>query len=300
MSKAIVPNLFVIGAAKCGTTALSRYLAAHPAIYMSEESGVKEPHFFDTDVVQSKRRFVTKDAYLALFDPAPPGMKYLGEATVDYLLSRIAVPNLLKMSPNAKLIVMVRNPVDMVRSMYNQNVKHNGETVLDLERAWRLQDLRRRGDKVPWGCLAPHRLYYGERASIGSQIERLVSIASWEQIHFIVYDDLVHKASSVCADTLAFLGLEKTAMPKFPTVNASVKFRLPRLQAFLSGVKGVRRRLGLPGGLGIHAAINRFNVKPDSTPISPAFRDELQVYFHGEVELLSELLNRDLVAEWMR
>lgn len=298
MSESRIPNLFIVGAAKCGTSALSRYLAMHPAIYMSEQSRVKEPRFFSTDIGPVKRRFARWKDYFALFEPAPPTAKYLGEASVAYLHSRVAVPALLEMSPRAKLVVMLRNPVDVARSMHNQNIKAGHEAVLDFERAWRLQTQRGRGEKIPWACVSPHLLQYGDRASLGSQLQRLFRNAPRGQIHVIVHDDLLVDAAAVYAGVLDFLGLENEAKPEFSVVNASAQFRLPAVQKFLAGVKGVRQRLGLPGGLGIHKAISRFNAKSAPTSLRPVFRQELQEYFRGEVALLSKLLNRDL-SHWL-
>src|SRR5690625_4937543 len=98
MTEPRIPNLFLIGAPKCGTTAMSHYLAGHPDIFMSEQAGIKEPHFFagPDDWIPSKNRINSWQKYSRLFRAAPPSAKYIGEASVSYLSSEKAVPRICK------------------------------------------------------------------------------------------------------------------------------------------------------------------------------------------------------------
>src|SRR5699024_6420517 len=123
---------------------------------------------------------------------------------------------------------------------------------------------------------------------------RLFRIAPRDQVHIIVYDDLVADPRAVCADTLRFLGLDFGGNKQLAIVNASVRYRLPFVQTALVRLKRVRKRLGIPGGLGIHGVINHMNMTDGSTELRPGFRRELQDYFREDVELLSHLLSRDL------
>jgi hypothetical protein len=106
------PNFFIIGAAKCGTTSLSVWLGGHPQIFMSS---MKEPHFFNNDDRQAIR---TLDDYEALFWSATEEHIAIGEASVWYLSSADAVPAILQYQPEAKFIVMLRNPVEMAPALH--------------------------------------------------------------------------------------------------------------------------------------------------------------------------------------
>ncbi len=132
------PNFFIIGAPKAGTTALSEYLRGHPQVFFSEP---KEPHFFNDDF--SARHTYDMDTYLSYFKDADEEYKAIGEGSVFYLSSKNAVPNILKKNPNAKFIVMLRNPVSMAQSWHAQAIHSFGETVLDFDKAWHLQDKRK-------------------------------------------------------------------------------------------------------------------------------------------------------------
>ena len=108
-----IPNFFIVGAPKCGTTALCEYLKYHPNVFMSTP---KEPHYFAEDF-ERYRHVKTEDKYLALFGDCNDRHLMIGEASVFYLRSTRAVSLIRDFNPDAKIIVMLRNPVDMVYSL---------------------------------------------------------------------------------------------------------------------------------------------------------------------------------------
>jgi hypothetical protein len=141
------PEFAIVGAPRCGTTAMYRYLASHPGVAMSSQ---KEARFFSTDIDTGKRASSWAE-YEALWDRAPPGA-LRGEATPDYIQSKVAIRALLAARPDAKLIAMVRNPVEIVASHHAQLHVDGIEDAADLETAWRLQERRKRGEALPRGC----------------------------------------------------------------------------------------------------------------------------------------------------
>jgi len=144
----IKPNFFILGAPKCGTTSVAVLLSEHPHIYMPQ----KEPHFFNTD----HRRFLNSlEGYERLFARADARHRAVGEASVWYLSSASAVKNILDYAPEAKFIVMLRNPVEMAPSLHEEQVFTGRENVTDFAKAWALQDVRRRGHQLPVMVVEP-------------------------------------------------------------------------------------------------------------------------------------------------
>ena len=125
------PDFFIVGAPKCGTTALANYLGQHPDIFMAKQ---KESHHFATDLIPYDDYWRNRNHYLKIFQEAKEN-QIIGEASVFYLLSQEAAKNIKKFSPNAKIIIMLRNPVDLLYSHYFQAVYNGRETITDFEKA---------------------------------------------------------------------------------------------------------------------------------------------------------------------
>src|SRR5882672_4936026 len=110
-----MPEFFIVGAPKCGTTSLYAYLSRHPAVFMPR---VKEPFFFCSDI-QTTSMVRSLDDYCALFALAPLG-SMRGEASTLYLFSEVAIPRIMALRPDAKILVMLRNPSDAAYSFHQQ------------------------------------------------------------------------------------------------------------------------------------------------------------------------------------
>jgi hypothetical protein len=142
------PSDFVIaGAPKCGTTALYAGLRGDPRLFFP---ALKEPHYFSFDY-PSRREVERLDDYDHLFRAAEP-TQIRGEISVHYLSSGQAIPALLERRPDVKIIVLARNPIDLFVSWHNEAVKGLDEDVTSPEEAWKLQELRARGERVPRLC----------------------------------------------------------------------------------------------------------------------------------------------------
>ena len=189
--KQLKPNFFIIGAPKCGTTSLSVYLSEHQEIVMSHP---KEPHYFSTDIKNG--RMMDQSKYLACFVQDKTTIA-VGDASTLYLYSKDAIQNILEFNPNAKFIVMLRKPMDIVLSFHQVALNYFGETETNLETAWDLQIDRQNGKKIPKGCPDPQLLLYGEIAKLGAQVKRLTDQVKPDQVKFIYFDEFVSKTDKV-------------------------------------------------------------------------------------------------------
>ena len=300
---AVKPNFFIVGAPKCGTTALYEYLRPHPNIFMAT---VKEPHFFASDL--GTYPFIKSlDDYTRLFIGAGDQHLRVGEASVYYLRSATAIANIHRFNPDARLIAMFRNPVEMLHSFHAQLLYVAEESESDFQAAWRLQEQRRRGVGLPPRSRGAFLVQYAELARFGSQTERLLSIFPREQVKLILYDDFAASPQAVYDDVIEFLGIPHDGRREFPRINEGKRARLDWLRDFYrkpppplrSAFRGLKRAVG---GEGISTVARRIvalnTVKERRPPLSPEFRAELVATFRDEVALLSRLLNRDL-SHWV-
>ena len=215
------PNFFIVGAPKCGTTALSEYLRGHPNVFFSQP---KDTGFFATDFPGG--RVITRfEDYMALFNEVQPNHLRVGEGSVWYLYSREAVRNIYEYNPEAKLLVMLRNPVDLVHSLHSQLLLSIDEDEKDFERAWNLQELRKSGKRIPKKCRTPAMLQYRDVGKLGVQMERLLEVFPKEQVKVILFENFVSDTKAVYEDVLSFLGLNSDGRKLFPRVNETSKYR---------------------------------------------------------------------------
>lgn len=297
------PNFFIVGAPKCGTTALYEYLRPHPNIFLAK---VKEPHFFATDL-GSYPAIKTPEAYAALFAESTERHARVGEASVYYLRSSVALANIRRYDHDARILAMFRNPVDMVHSLHSQLLYVSEETVSDFETAWRLQERRGRGLDLPRGSRGSFLLQYAQVGRFGTQTERLLATFPREQVKVILYDDFSASAQSVYDEVIEFLGVPHDNRRKFPRVNDNKRARVAWLRNFLRKPPPVLRETyrSLKHSVGAgrldamkSAMVARNTAKERRQPLSLQFRAELVESFREEVALLSRLLNRDL-SHWV-
>jgi hypothetical protein len=299
-----IPNLFLVGAPKCGTTALATYLGDHPAIFMSTP---KEPHYFATDF--PKHRLITDEAsYLSLFRNVSNTQNIVGEASVHYLYSREAIRNIHTFNPDAKLIAMLRNPIEMVYSLHSQALHNTDEDEPDFFRAWSLQGDRKAGRNLPRNCRTPEVLMYGEIGRYGEQVERMLSIFPKEQVKLILFDEFKNDARAIYEETLDFLGVMSDGRQQFEVVNANKMRHSYGLAKWASNpprfVRNtwacLKRWFGLSDNTGqaIGDWIERVNVKVTPRPMPHGVRLMLELAYKDDISKLEALLNRDL-SHWL-
>lgn len=150
------PNVFIVGVPRCGTTSLYTYLNRHPAVFMS---ACKEPEFFATDLA-FPHAIRNEKAYLSLFAEAAD-RNWAGEASTFYLFSKDAPANICRLSPQARTVALIRNPVEQIPSYHNMllSVHWEGcEDQPDLETALDLEQKRKHGRMLPPHNTMPPRL----------------------------------------------------------------------------------------------------------------------------------------------
>ena len=301
-----VPNLFIIGAPKCGTTALAHYISEHPEAFICDP---KEPFYFCDDFPRLRQaQGLTDDAaYLALFDGADPARhKAIGEGSTNYLRSETAVANALRMNADAKFIAMLRNPVEVVHAFHMELHFSRNEDEADFETAWRLQDARARGERIPESAQAELWLQYREMAMFSRQIERFFALVPEDQRLVLLQEDLNADCGAVYRQALAFLGLPDDGRTEFPRVNAAHAHRSEflakliltppgPLKAPVEALRGVLRRNRIP----LVETLKR-KLRKDATreAMSPAFRAELEDLYREDVARTGALLGRDL-SHWL-
>lgn len=294
-SAARVPDFFIIGAPKCGTTSLYEWLRTHPNIYMP----VKEPGYYSRDLVDVP---FGKQDYLNFYRDCPSSEVLIGEATPKYLYSSNALREIVQDRPGARAIVLLRNPVDLVISFHSQMLTQAVETETDFQLAWNLVENRKQGLCVPPLCDSIAHLDYPMWGRIGSRLKDLYAVFQSEQILPLVLEDLAENPRQVYLRVLKFLGIPDDGRNEFVAQNARVEIKNQQLHHTLIALRTrlipmLRPLFGRPrGGTGILKAVEYFNVRraPSRESICREFRNRLVDFFAEEVALAEEILHRDL------
>jgi hypothetical protein len=299
----IAPNFFIVGAPRCGTTALSTYLAGHPRIGFSRP---KETQFFCTDLPGIHFQTTDPVEYLNLCFGHCAAKKYLaiGEGSVWNLYSKDAVRNILRFNPEARFIIMVRNPIDLCIALYEKRREMLQEDQSSFEQAWRAEPERRQGRSIP--ALFRKEIGvpgYRDVASLGGQVEKAFSLIPQQQRLLIVFDDLVANTAAVYAQVLAFLGVPDDGRKEFPQINKGQIIRHPRLWALIWGtllrahplLDPMKRVLKVPT-LNIYPRLSRLFLgrRSEKPAIGETLREEMRAYFDDDIKLLSVTIGRDL------
>ena len=224
------PNLFIVGAPKSGTTFLYHYLKQHPDIYFPN---FKEPHFFGSDLIRRNGAYnLSLDEYQDLFKT---DKKIIGEASTFYIFSKDAPEEIYNFNPNAKIIIMLRDLVDLVHSIHSQFVFSGDEVIEDFTQALELEDSRLSGNKIPNQTTVVNKLFYTSNIlSLPRSIQSFIRYFGRENIKFIDLDDIKKNPKKVYFETLEFLNIDSNFnIPDFKVINKNKTYKSKTVRDFI-------------------------------------------------------------------
>jgi hypothetical protein len=300
------PNLFIVGAAKGGTTTLHYALDQHAQVYMSKK---KEPGYFvwpeenlqfiNNGKLITEPRFLVNhlDDYLKLFEDGKEKLMR-GESSTTYLFFyEKAIANLKRIHPdpeNIKIVICLRNPVDRAFSQYMHKLRDGAES-LTFEEALEKEQWRKENN---W-----HFDYqYVQRGMYFEQVKAYLD--NFKNVKIYLSEDLRNDASGVVSSLEEFLGIEKTPLEFGDALNVSGEAKIESLNKFLKkenifkkvigGLipKSLRRRMRLK----VQSTVYKYNL--EKKEMLPETHDRLKKIFHDDVLKLQELIKRDL-SSWL-
>jgi hypothetical protein len=261
----------------------------------------KEPNFFCPEF-ESKQHTRKLDEYLQLFSGARPMQTAIGEASVWYLLSESAAANIRNFCPSARIIIMVRNPVDLVYSLHSQLLWTLDENLADFCSAWGVQSERLAGNSIPMNCREPRFLQYCDVGKIGEQTSRYFYLFPASQIKVIYFEDFTNATRDVYHEVLEFLKVPIINRETFPQINASKTHKnhliakvTQRPPQWIIGAVSLAKRIT---GIKRFNLLNRIKLLTSTQskrPPLPSFaRHKVFEAFEQDIHLLSRLTDRNL------
>jgi hypothetical protein len=306
-----LPDFFIVGHGKSGSTALYEMLRRHPQVYMPDN---KEPWFFATELHERtpprpQGTPQTLAEYRELFAAAEESQT-AGESSTLYLWSHTAAARIAAVAPDARIIALLREPASFLRSLHLQFVQTYVEEQADLRTALALEAARRQGREIPRYTYWPQALLYSEHVRYVEQLQRYRELFGPERMLVLIYEDFRADNDATVRRVLRFLGVDDTIAIEASEANPTVSVRSQRVHHLvhalqvgrgpLSRVTKAGLKLVMPRRLrrdGVRAAKERLLYAAPQAP-DEVLMGELRRRFKPEVVALSEYLGRDMTSLW--
>jgi hypothetical protein len=303
-----LPNFLVLGAAKAGTTSLHQYLRQHPEVYLPRWKELRffaydgQPPLYNGpgDKTANQWTTTTLEAYCAYF-AAVTNEKAIGEVSPVYLYSERAPERIQHYIPKAKLIAILRDPIDRAYSHFLHFVRDGREPVLNFVQALAKEDQRVRDN---WEWSWHYRrvgLYYHQLCRYFERFDR-------HQIRIYLYEDFQTDPLGLLQDIFRFLGVDESFTPD--TAQRHNVSGIQRDKTLAKALLRVRRHgkvllepikpflpalLWRRGAITLWRLYNRNLIKP---PLDPEIRTTLVASYREDIIQLQTLIGRDL-SRWL-
>jgi len=305
----IIPNLFIVGHPRTGTSSLHDYLNQHPDIFMSP---IKEPNYFASDFHAESDKFHkkklyfpfrTERQYLSLYEKWRDE-KVAGEASATTLYSKVSAEKISGFNKDAKIIMAFREPVDFLFSYHSTAVFSVGEDIVLFQKALSAEKERKKGQFLGKRVLAPSLLFYTEFIKYEEQIKRFLSFFNRDQLKIMIFDDFKKDTPGMYKEILRFLNVDPHFAPDFNVINPYKKFvKWPKLKYYIFDSPYFRKtqRLFLPYDIYVKLVDFYRKIIVSNSPkpgLDYEIKKELMKTFKREVEKLGDVLERDLITLW--
>jgi hypothetical protein len=316
--------IFIVGAPRCGTTTMARWLQTHPQVLFPF---VKEPHFFAQHdligVSETELRRRVEEDYLDHFFPDVDGGRKVGaDCSVSYLYTPEQLEPALKLWPDSRFVVGLRDPLTLLPSLHKRLIFTGDENIRRFEDAWAAVPDRAAGRRIPWSTIEPRWLRYDEAGRYGTYVERLFAAVGKERCLVMLFDDLVADPAAQHRRLLDFAGLRQVPPPELKPEREGKGVRILLLQQllkhpprvllpYLASVRhhgrfdkeaGRKAKKTAPAGgrRSLRKRLLKWNKMPDpNRPIAPSVQREIAAHFRDEVDRLGALIGRDL-GHWLQ
>lgn len=289
-----IPDFFIVGAPKCGTTSLYEWLGDHPLINAPH----KETCFFSQDIFPTSSlatHIPSLEEYSSIFT-LHEEQRISGEATPKYLYSNQALSEISALQPDARIIVCLRDPVELAISLYNQKLREGVEKEPSFEKAWAASLAALDGT----GPALPHERHYYLWACIGSRLQKLHEYFASDSVLILLASELRADPRGCYLKVLSFLDLPDDGRRDFSSHNERAAIRsLPvhrgvlALKRFFDPALRPLYYLRNGKGLGLLKLINRFNMQRGryAATVSEEFKQDMRGLLVGEIDQAESFLN---------
>jgi len=268
----------------------------HPEVFMAKPW---EIHYFGRDLDYWWWEKMTEDDYLRLFSEAADE-KRIGDRSCSYLVSARAAEEIKAFAPDARIIINLRNPIEMLHALHRQLFYNGVEFIEDFEEA-----LANEEDRVPHhetprpGASLFNGRDYMEMTNYATQVQRYFDIFGRENVHIIIFDDFKKDSAAAYRAVVRFLEIDESFEPEFEIVNSSKRLRSQKMMhPPILARRFARSLMPKPLRKIIKKNMDRINVVHEARkPLNPELLRRLRTRCAPQIEQLGNMIDRDL-SHW--
>ncbi len=296
------PNFFVVGAPKSGTTSVYIYLSQHPQVFVPRK---KELNYFCTDL-HFNYPLLSEQQFMSYYE----GVKdesAIGEISVWNLFSKDAAQKIFDFNPESKIIIMLRNPVEMMYVLHSNHLYSGNETITDFKDALEAEEARMKGAQIPKNIRCPKEgLQYRDVAKYAEQVERFFKTFGRENVKVILFDDFIGETEKSFKEILTYLKVDENFLPDLKPYNVSKTTRSNFLKQLTTNPPSLIKRIGkifFPHQTKrrdwLMIKLWKLNSKKlERRKMDERLREKLILEFTPEINELQKVIEKDL-SHWL-
>ncbi|MGJ3237555.1 MAG: sulfotransferase family protein [Anaerolineae bacterium] len=288
------PNFFIVGSAKAGTTAMYEFLKNHPDVFLPAR---KEINYFGSNLTHTIHSTAVRneEEYLLLYK-GWKAEKIIGDTSTNYLYDKSAAEEIYQFNPQSYIIIMLRNPVDVMYSLYYQMCFNGNEDIESFEEALAAEEVRKQGQRLPKNMRIQENLYYRERVKFANQVLRYKNTFPAEQIMIFLQEDLRFNPVHTFRQVLTFLQIDTNYHPDFRLFNPNKEVRSSRLRKLYTNPLALFLSKQFPNlGQSVYQIVRNLNtIHTPRPPMNSDLRQRLLEEYTHEIDTLSQIIDRDL------
>ncbi|MCY7408740.1 MAG: sulfotransferase [Chitinophagales bacterium] len=296
------PNFFVVGAPKSGTTSLYIYLSQHPQVFLPRK---KELNYFCFDL-HFNYPLLSYQQFMSYYEEVK-NETAIGEISVWNLFSKDAAQKIFDFNPESKIIIMLRNPVEMMYVLHSNHLYSGNENINDFGEALNEEEIRKRGELIPNNIRCPYEgLQYREVAKYSKQVLQYFKIFGRENVKVILFDDFIGETERSFKEILLFLKVDENFLPELKPYNVSKTTRSKFLKQLITNPPSFIKRIGkifFPHQTKrrdwLMIKLWKLNSKKlERRKMDERLREKLILEFTPEINELQKVIEKDL-SHWL-
>ncbi|MDN5205413.1 sulfotransferase domain-containing protein [Fulvivirgaceae bacterium BMA10] len=297
INKSKIPNFFIVGAAKSGTSSLWQYMKEHPQIFMPKDELYKEPRYFN-----NPKRFRNIEDYFRLFEATNENQNRVGEASTAYLTCPDCASKIAdygrEYDLDIKIIILLRNPASRAYSLYNWMVQDGYEYSSTFAKALKREERRKKGTSNFWEPNYFYNYLYFNSGKYYEQVNQYIAQFGNENVYVETFENFIKNSTVILREIFTFLGVDpdfnvdvsKSFNPSVDVIHPSLQFSLRKLTKYLTRARIIKFNDKKGRDKLMKWGMSKKKVKK----IDPEVKSNLLKRYKEDIDQLEALINKDL------